>query len=507
MTIINSVFNWFMKKRMHQIELFQKYPNEVQDEWFEQLIAAAENTEWGRQYHYRDIENLRQFKERVPIQNYDALKPYIERMLAGEQNILWGSEIKWFAKSSGTTNDRSKFIPVSEESLEECHFKGGKDMLTLFVNNRPDGQIFDGKVLTLGGSHQINSINADASFGDLSAVLMKNMPLWAQFYRVPHLDIALLENFEEKIEKMALATIDANVTCLSGVPTWNILLFKRILEITGKNNLLEVWPNLEVYFHGAVNFTPYREQFRKLIPMDNMYYLETYNASEGFFGIQDLEGRTDMLLMLDYGVFYEFLPIENLDKDQPETLTLDEVELDKNYALIITTNAGLWRYLIGDTIRFTSLSPYRIQVTGRTKHFINAFGEEVIIDNAERALNEACKQTGAIISEYTAAPIYFTDTKTGGHEWLIEFEKRPAEFERFVDLLDATLRNINSDYDAKRFKDMALQRPLVRAVPKGTFFNWMKEKGKLGGQHKVPRLANNREYIDSILKVMSEVSI
>lgn len=507
MTIINSVFNWFMKKRMHQIELFQKYPNAVQDEWFEQLIAAAENTEWGRQYHYRDIENLRQFKERVPIQNYDTLKPYIERMLAGEQNILWGSEIKWFAKSSGTTNDRSKFIPVSEESLEECHFKGGKDMLTLFVNNRPDGQIFDGKVLTLGGSHQINSINADASFGDLSAVLMKNMPLWAQFYRVPHLDIALLENFEEKIEKMALATIDANVTCLSGVPTWNILLFKRILEITGKNNLLEVWPNLEVYFHGAVNFTPYREQFRKLIPMDNMYYLETYNASEGFFGIQDLEGRTDMLLMLDYGVFYEFLPIENLDKDQPETLTLDEVELDKNYALIITTNAGLWRYLIGDTIRFTSLSPYRIQVTGRTKHFINAFGEEVIIDNAERALNEACKQTGAIISEYTAAPIYFTDTKTCGHEWLIEFEKRPAEFERFVDLLDATLRNINSDYDAKRFKDMALQRPLVRAVPKGTFFNWMRERGKLGGQNKVPRLANNREYIDSILKVMSEVSI
>ena len=507
MTLINSVVTWFMKKRIHQIELFQKYPNEVQEEWFERLIASAENTEWGKHHHYKSIENVSQFKQRVPIQTYETLQPYIQRMLDGEQNVLWGSEVKWFAKSSGTTNDRSKFIPVSEESLEECHFKGGKDMLALFVNNRPEGQIFDGKVLTLGGSHQINNLNADASFGDLSAVIMKNMPLWAQFYRVPHLDIALLENFEEKIEKMAHATIDVNVTCLSGVPTWNILLFKRILEITGKSNLLEVWPNLEVYFHGAVSFTPYREQFKKLIPSDDMYYLETYNASEGFFGIQDMEGREDMLLMLDYGVFYEFLPIENLDKDQPETLTLDEVELGKNYALIISTNAGLWRYMIGDTVRFTSLSPYRIKITGRTKHFINAFGEEVIIDNAERALAEACKQTGAIITDYTAAPVYFSDNSKGGHEWLIEFEKKPAEFERFVDLLDSTLRKINSDYDAKRFKDMALQRPIVRAVPKGTFFNWMSSRGKLGGQNKVPRLANNREYVDSILRVIAGVMI
>jgi hypothetical protein len=505
MTLINSVFTWFMKKRIHQIELFQKYPNEVQEEWFERLISSAENTEWGKQHHYKNISTVNQFKEQVPIQTYETLYPYIARMLAGEQNVLWGSEIKWFAKSSGTTNDRSKFIPVSEESLEECHFKGGKDMLTLFVNNRPEGAIFDGKVLTLGGSHQISTMNADASFGDLSAVLMKNLPLWAQFYRVPNLDIALLENFEEKIEKMAMATIDVNVTCLSGVPTWNILLFKRILEITGKNNLLEVWPNLEVYFHGAVNFTPYREQFKKLIPLDSMYYLETYNASEGFFGLQDLEQPGDMLLMLDYGIFYEFLPIEDLHHDQPRTLTLDEVELGKNYALIISTNAGLWRYMIGDTIRFTCLVPYRIQVTGRTKHFINAFGEEVIIDNAERALNEACKQTGAVITEYTAAPVYFSDNRSGGHEWLIEFEKKPAEFERFVDLLDSTLRQINSDYDAKRFKDMALQRPIVHAVPKGTFFNWMKERGKLGGQHKVPRLANNRDYVDAILKMGVEV--
>lgn len=506
MTIFNSVFTWFMKKRIHQIELFMKYPNEVQEEWFEQLVAGAENTEWGKLYGYKSIENLAQFKERVPIQNYDTLKPYIERMLKGEQNVLWPSEIRWFAKSSGTTSDRSKFIPVSEESLEECHFKGGKDMLTLYFNNRPNARIFTGKSLTLGGSHQVGQLNADTFFGDLSAVIMKNLPLWAEFYRTPHLDIALLENFEEKIEKMAYATKDVNVTSISGVPTWNILLFKRILEITGKKNLLEVWPNLELYFHGAVNFTPYREQFKKLIPNDEMYYLETYNASEGFFGIQDTEEPGDMLLMLDYGIFYEFLPLEHLHDENPETLTLDEVELNKNYALIITTNAGLWRYMIGDTIRFSSLSPFRIQITGRTKHFINAFGEELIIDNAERALAEACSQTGAIIRDYTAAPIYFNDKECGAHEWLIEFEKRPAEFDRFVDLLDETLRRVNSDYDAKRFKDMALRRPQVKVVAQNTFFNWMKGKGKIGGQHKVPRLANNREYVDSILK-MTELII
>jgi len=506
MTLINSVFTWFMKKRIHQIELFMKYPNEVQEEWFEQLIAGAENTEWGRKYQYKSIGNLNQFKERVPIQTYDTLKPYIERMLAGEQNILWPTEIRWFAKSSGTTSDRSKFIPVSEEALEECHFKGGKDMLTLYCNNRPDAKLFTGKSLTLGGSHQVSQLNTDTFFGDLSAVIMKNLPLWAEFYRTPDLEIALLENFEEKIEKMAQVTKDVNVTGISGVPTWNILLFKRILEITGKNNLLEVWPNLELYFHGAVNFTPYREQFKKLIPREDMYYLETYNASEGFFGIQDIEAPGEMLLMLDYGIFYEFMPLEYLGEEHPITLTLDEVELGKNYALVISTNAGLWRYLIGDTVRFTSLSPYRIQITGRTKHFINAFGEEVIIDNAERALDEACRQTGALIKEYTAGPVYFEDDKAGAHEWVIEFEKKPAEFDRFVDLLDETLRKINSDYDAKRFKDMALRRPIVHMAQKGTFFNWMKERGKLGGQHKVPRLANSREYLDDILKVLQPVN-
>src|ERR1700761_3006952 len=505
MTIFNSVFTWFMKKRIHQIELFMKYPNEVQEEWFEQLISAAENTEWGRKYGYKSISNLSEFKERVPIQTYDTLKPYIERMLRGEQNVLWPSEIRWFAKSSGTTSDRSKFIPVSEEALEECHFKGGKDLLTIYFNNQPNARMFTGKILTLGGSNQVSQLSPDTSFGDLSAVLMKNLPFWAEFHRTPHIDIALLENFEEKIEKMAHITKDVNVTSLSGVPTWNLLLFKRILEITGKKNLLEVWPNLELYFHGAVNFTPYREQFRKLIPNDDMYYLETYNASEGFFGIQDSFDSGDMLLMLDYGIFYEFLPLEHLHDDNPKTLTLDEVELNKNYALIISTNAGLWRYMIGDTVRFTSLAPYRIQITGRTKHFINAFGEEVIIDNAERALAEACAQTSAVIRDYTAGPVYFSDDESGAHEWIIEFDQKPAEFERFVDLLDETLRRINSDYDAKRFKGMAVRRAIVRKAAPGTFFNWLKEKGKIGGQNKVPRLANNREYVDSILKMMEVV--
>lgn len=504
MTLVNSFLTWYIKKRVHQIELFMKYPSEVQEEWFDTLIETAENTEWGKKYDYRSIRNSADFKARVPIQTYETLSPYIQRMLHGEQNVLWPSEIRWFAKSSGTTNDRSKFIPVSMEALEECHFKGGKDMLTMYCHNRPDARIFTGKALVLGGSHQINQLNNDSYYGDLSAVLIKNLPFWAEFYRTPDMSIALMDNYEDKIEKMARVTMQENVTNISGVPTWTIVLAKRVLELSGKDNLLEVWPNLELYVHGAVSFKPYREHFKKLIPSNSMYYLETYNASEGFFGIQDQVHTEDMLLMLDYGMYYEFLPMESLGEEHPETLSLDEVELYKNYALIISTNAGLWRYQIGDTIRFTSLNPYRIQITGRTKHFINAFGEEVIIDNAEKALREACHQTSAIVRDYTAAPIYFKDKEAGGHEWIIEFEKAPCEFERFVDLLDETLRKINSDYDAKRFRDMALKRPLVHAAPNGTFYEWMKQRGKLGGQHKVPRLANNRHYMDEILGMMRE---
>ena len=499
MAIVNSIFTWYMKKRIHQIELFMKYPLDVQQEWLNSLVSSAQNTEWGKMYDYKSILTAAQFKERVPLQNYDTLKPYIERMLKGEQNILWPSEIKWFAKSSGTTSDRSKFIPVSQEALDECHFKGGKDMISIYCNNRPNTQMFTGKGLVLGGSHQINQLCQDIHYGDLSAVLIKNLPMWAEYYRTPDMAIALMDNYEEKMDRMAEATIKENVTNISGVPTWTIVLAKKVLEITGKNNLLEVWPNLELYFHGAVNFTPYRAQFKELIPSTDMYYLETYNASEGFFGIQDQDNSEELLLMLDYGVYYEFLPIENIDDEQPKTLSLEEVELYKNYAIIISTNAGLWRYLIGDTIQFTSLAPFRIKITGRTKHFINAFGEEVIIDNAENALTKACQATDAKIKDYTACPIYFKDDQAGGHEWIIEFAQQPKDFEKFVQILDQTLREVNSDYDAKRFNDLVLAKPKVHNAAADTFYKWLKSKDKLGGQHKVPRLANNREYVDEIL--------
>jgi hypothetical protein len=426
--------------------------------------------------------------------------------MKGEQNILWPSEIKWFAKSSGTTNARSKFIPVSTEALEDCHFRGGKDLMSIYVNNNPDTKVFTGKGLAIGGSYQTSTVNPELYYGDVSAVVMKNLPIWAQFIRTPSLDIALMDKWEDKIEKMASATAQENVTSILGVPTWTIVLLQRILEITGKSNILDVWPNLEVFAHGAVSFTPYRNLFAKtLIPSSSMNYVEIYNASEGFFGLQDQTGTHDMLLMLDYGVFYEFIPIEELDKEFPQALTLDQVQVDKNYAMVISTNAGLWRYKIGDTVKFTSLAPYRIRITGRTKHFINAFGEEMIIENAETAIARACQETEAIIRNFTAAPIYMEKEGKGGHEWLIEFEKEPANLHQFTQLLDQTLREVNSDYDAKRYKDIALQLPVVHSLPEGTFYNWMKKRGKLGGQHKVPRLSNSREYVEDVLSMLQAV--
>ncbi|MCS4225170.1 hypothetical protein M2408_001259 [Sphingobacterium sp. BIGb0165] len=481
-----------------------KYPHDVQEEWFQSLISTAEATEWGKKYDYTSILTPEIFKERVPIQDYDDIKGYVDRMIKGEQNILWPSDIKWFAKSSGTTSDRSKFIPVSEEALEECHFQGGKDMLTIYCHNRPENRVFTGKSVVIGGSSQINNFSPDSYYGDLSSILIRNLPFWAEFKRTPNMEVTLNPNFEEKIEQIAQITIKENVTSLAGVPTWNIVMAKRVLEITGKNNLLEVWPNLEFYGHGGVSFKPYREQFHKLIPSDKMYYLENYNASEGYFGLQDESDSEDLLLMLDYGIYYEFLPTERMHEENPTTLRLDQVEMGKNYALIISTNAGLWRYKIGDTIKFTSLSPYRFQISGRTKQYINTFGEEVIVDNAEQALAEASKLTNARIKDYTAGPVYFRDAEAGAHEWVIEFEQQPNDFKRFCEILDAKLREINSDYDAKRFKNMALRPPIVHNAPSDTFYKWMKSRGKLGGQNKVPRLSNNREYLDPLLKILQD---
>lgn len=493
---------WVMKKRIHQIDLFRKYPHEVQEELFQNLISTAKNTGWGKQHGYADIRSVQVFQERVPVSTYEDLYPYIERVIKGEQNLLWPSRIEWFAKSSGTTNARSKYIPVSPESLEDCHYKGGKDMLSIYVNNYPDTKLFTGKGLSIGGSHRPSELNAKVSCGDVSAVIMQNLPIWAEAMRTPPLKVALMDKWEEKIEKMVETTVPENVTSLSGVPTWTYVLLKRILEVTGKGSILEVWPNLELFTHGAVAFGPYRQLFRELIPSERMNYLEVYNASEGFFGIQDQRDTEDeMLLMLDYGVYYEFIPMDQFDEEQPKTLTLDQVELGKNYALVISTNAGLWRYKIGDTIRFTNLSPYRIKISGRTKHFINAFGEEVIVENAEVAITRACEATGAVISNFTAAPVYMESGKRGGHEWLIEFEKAPSTLQVFTKMLDETLREVNSDYDAKRQNDIALQEPIVHAAPQGTFMNWLRHKGKLGGQNKVPRLSNTREYLEEIMQV------
>ncbi|TRZ74423.1 MAG: hypothetical protein D4R97_04145 [Bacteroidetes bacterium] len=501
MALINSVLSWLMKQRIHQMELFMKYPHEVQFDWFIQLLSQAKNTEWGRIYDFKSITQPEEFKARIPLNDYETMKPYILRLRKGEQNILWPSEIKWFAKSSGTTCEKSKFIPVSEEALEECHFKGGKDLLSIYFNNHPDALLFDGKGIAMGGSSQVTEINAESFYyeGDLSAIIIQNLPFWVEFRRTPNLSIALMDEWENKIEKMAVATINHNVTSASGVPSWTLLLFRRVLEITGKSNILEVWPGFELFIHGGVNFVPYREQFNKLLPSPKVNYLETYNASEGFFGIQDRDRADDMLLMLDYGIYYEFLPIDQLGSDHPETLSLEKVETGVNYALVISTNAGLWRYLIGDTVTFTTLNPYRIKISGRTRSFINAFGEEVIMDNAEKALTVACEKCQAIVSEYTAGPVYFNQEKRGAHEWLIEFEQEPSDLGFFINTLDNALKSLNSDYEAKRYHDMILGEPIIRVMPKNTFYSWLKSKGKLGGQNKVPRLSNDRKYIEEIL--------
>ena len=504
MALINSVVSWVIKKRIHQIDLFMKYPSDVQTEWLKKLLNAAKDTEIGNKYDFKTISNHKEYINRVPVIDYESIKPYIIRLRQGQQNLLWHSDIKWFAKSSGTTTDKSKFIPVSAEAIEECHFKGGKDMLSMYCNNNPETLLFDGKALALGGSHQISDFNNESYYGDLSAIIIQNLPWWAEFMRTPNLSITLMDKWEHKIEKMADVTKDENVTNISGVPSWTLLLLKRILEKTGKNNILEVWPNLELFTHGGVSFVPYKEQFKKIIPSAKMNYLETYNASEGFFGIQDRNNADDMLLMLDYGVYYEFIPSSDFDNETPKTLTLEEVEIGENYALVITTNAGLWRYKIGDTVTFTSKYPYRIKITGRTKNFINAFGEELIVDNAEKAISIACDKTNALIKEFTAAPIFFSDKNSGGHEWLIEFEKEPSCINYFTEVLDNALKSINSDYEAKRYQDMVLRKPLIKSVPDNTFYNWLKLKGKLGGQHKVPRLYNDRRYIDDILKMIEK---
>lgn len=499
MPLITSIVNWLNVKRVYQIDLIRKYPFDIQQETLFKLLDKAAETEWGKKYDFASVENIEEFQRRIPIRTYEDIKPYIYRLRDGENNLLWPGEIKWFAKSSGTTSDKSKFIPVSKESLEECHFRGGRDVLAIYTHNNPESKIFSGKGLTLGGSHKIDNFNNQSYYGDLSAILIENLPFWTEFIRTPSFEVALLDKWEEKLEKIAKETTQVNVTNIAGVPSWNLVMIKYILQYTNKDNLLEVWPNLELFIHGGVSFTPYKEQFKKLIPYERMNYLEAYNASEGFFAIQDEPKKSDMLLMLDYGIFYEFIPINEINKDTPKAFTVADVKLNENYAMVITTNGGLWRYLIGDTVKFTSLYPHKIIISGRTKHFINAFGEEVIIDNAENALKVACIKTGAEISDYTAAPIYMTSEKKGAHEWLIEFTQPPEDLDYFTSVLDHALMAVNSDYEAKRYRNITLDKPVVNQAEKGTFYRWLKDKGKLGGQNKIPRLSNDRKYIDELL--------
>ena len=509
MALFNSIFTWVMKKRIHQIELFQKYPYEVQTELMGALVKKGSKTVYGLTHKFSEIKNFRSFQEQIPIQSYQDLFPYIDRIMYGEQNVLWPSEIKWFAKSSGTTNARSKFIPVSNEALQDCHIKGGKDLLSIYFNNYEKTKMFTGKSLVIGGSRQVNQLSqkSNSFYGDVSAVLLSNLPWWAQLVRTPSLDIALMDEWEKKLEKMMQSCIEENVTSISGVPTWTMVLLEKILKEKKVASILDIWPNLEVFFHGAVAFGPYEHQFKRLIPSNEMHYIETYNASEGFFGIQDQVNSKDLLLMLDYGIFYEFIPFDQIQEEQPKALDISQVKINQIYALLITTNAGLWRYNIGDTIIFTSINPHRIRIIGRTKHFINAFGEELMISNAEKAMSVACLKTNAEISNFTAGPRYLEKNKKGGHEWVVEFQRPPDDLERFTLILDEVLREINSDYDAKRYKDLALIAPVVYPVAVGVFHSWMKSRGKLGGQNKVPRLANDRLYLDEILALIGHPNL
>ncbi|MBN2613009.1 MAG: GH3 auxin-responsive promoter family protein [Bacteroidales bacterium] len=501
MPFITSIVNWLNVKRIFQIDLFRKYPFDIQQEVLSKLLLKASGTEWGRKYDYVSIESIEEYQKRVPLQTYEDVKPNVERIRSGQKDVLWPGDIKWFAKSSGTTNDKSKFIPISKECLEDCHFRGARDVLAIYMQNNPESKLFSGKGLTLGGSNKIDNYDTQTYYGDLSAILLENSPFWIEFVRTPSQEVALLDRWEEKLEKIAAETIEENVTSIAGVPSWNLVMLKYILEYTGKKNILEIWPNIELFMHGGVNFIPYREQFEKIIPTPNMHYQETYNASEGFFAIQDDPADPGMLLMLDYNIFYEFIPVEQLESETPEVFTVADVKKGQNYAIVISTNGGLWRYIIGDTVKFTSLSPHKIIITGRTKHFINAFGEEIIIENAENALKIACERTGAIITDYTAAPIYMSSETKGAHEWLIEFEKEPENPDYFATMLDHALMSLNSDYEAKRYKNITLGAPVIRIAQRSLFYRWLGEKGKLGGQNKVPRLSNDRKYIDELLKL------
>jgi len=498
--IVNSIASWFLKKRFHQIDLFLKYPIEVQEELLLNLLYKAKYTEIGKKYQFGSIANYREFADRVPITTYEEMETVIERSRLGENNIFWPTQIKWFAKSSGTTSSKSKFIPVSNESLTDCHYAASKDLLCMYLNNNPNAALFLGKSLRLGGSKDLYKENGTV-FGDLSAIMIDNMPFWAEFSSTPSNEVSLMGDWEKKMQAIVDETIKENVTSLAGVPSWMLVLLNQVIETTGKQNLFEVWPNLEVYFHGGVNFSPYIDQYNKLLPKSDFRYYEVYNASEGFFAIQDRNDNEELLLMLDYGIFYEFIPMDTYDTPDEVVIPLSEVQEGKNYAIVITTNAGLWRYKIGDTVRFTSTDPYRIKVTGRTKHHINVFGEELIIENAEVALRKASQLTNSEIIDYTVAPIFMEGKEKGAHEWIIEFKSPPKDLDVFTQLLDSALQEVNSDYEAKRNNNTTLNMLKINVGRERLFYDWLGQKNKLGGQHKIPRLSNSRTTLEELLEL------
>ncbi len=479
---------------MRELDRHQTDSEQLQRDVLQHLTTAARDTEYGRLHHFDAIGGYEDFTRSIPVNTYEELKGSIDRMRHGESDVLWPGKVKWYAKSSGTTNDKSKFIPVSPEGLQKIHYRGGFDSVALYLRNNPQSRIFDGRALILGGSHAPNYNLPGSLVGDLSAILIENINPLANLVRVPKKQTALLSDFEQKRERIAREAMTKNVTNISGVPSWMLSVLQCMMEITGKQHLEEVWPNIEVFFHGGVAFTPYRSQYEQLITSPRMHYMETYNASEGFFGLQDDPQDKSMLLMADYGVFYEFQ-----ETGTDNIVPLWGVETGKNYAMLISTSCGLWRYMIGDTVRFTSTNPYKFVISGRTKSFINAFGEELIVDNAEQGLAYACSETGAEVLEYTAAPVFMDARAKCRHQWVVEFSREPADTARFARLLDERLQQLNSDYEAKRYKDITLQPLEIVVARKGLFAEWMKERGKLGGQHKVPRLSNSRDYVEALI--------
>lgn len=507
MDILTHIVYQYFRLRHRQIDRYAEESEEIQLQQMSNLVRKAKHTSWGEKYGYRYIRTYSDFKNRFPLQTYDMIKADVKRMINGEANVLWPGTCRWFAKSSGTTRDKSKFLPVTPDILKHCHYQGGFDTVSLYLRNNPDSCFFRHKGLILGGSHSPSPLNGQAHYGDLSAVLLQNLNPLVNLIRVPKKETILMNEWESKIKAIVEQTCRADVNSLSGVPSWMLVLLKAILKKTGKQYLTDVWPNLEVFFHGGISFEPYREQYKSLIPKgDKMHYMETYNASEGFFGIQDNPYDHALLLMLDYEVFYEFVPINELNSDNPHVVPLSEVELGKNYALVISTSGGLWRYLIGDTVRFTSIHPYKFIISGRTKHYINAFGEELMVNNADQAIRIASLKTGAIVKEYTAAPLFLLDKAKGKHQWLIEFEQEPVSIADFARILDEALRSLNSDYEAKRYKEISLQPLEVIVAPEGTFYAWLRSKDKLGGQHKIPRLSNNRQILEELLKIKEKMN-